>query len=134
MAHPIMFNEGDPGLADLRRLCTALPEAEEFVSHGRPHFRAGRSGKVFAMYGGSRKVRPGEHERHDFALLFKPDPAERVALEQDARFFSPAYVGPYGWLGIDLDGDGTDWAEIGELVEASYRLVASARLLRALDQ
>lgn len=133
MAHPIMFTDADPGLADLRRLCARLPEAEEFVSHGRPNFKAGATGKVFAMFGGSRKVRPGEHERHDFALLFKPDESERKALEEDARFFHPAYVGPYGWLGVDLDPVDVDWEEVAELVETSYRLVAPARLVARLD-
>ncbi len=133
MAHPIMFTDEDPGLRELRDLCGALPGAVESVAHGRPQFKAGEKGKVFAMYGGSRKVRPGEHERHPYAVLFFPDETERGALEEDDRFFSPAYVGPYGWLGLDVDGPDTDWAEVAELVETSYRRVAAARLLAELD-
>ena len=38
-----------------------------------------------------------------------------------------------GWLGLDLDGPGADWAEVAELVDASYRLLAPIRLVRRLD-
>lgn len=132
-AHPIMFDDDDPVLGRLREVCARFPGSAEVVSHGRPTFKAGERGTVFAGYGGSRKVRPGEHERHDRALLFKPDPGEGGALDQDARFFTPAYLGPAGWLGIDLDEAGTDWGEVHELVDASYRQVAGARLLRELQ-
>lgn len=37
-----------------------------------------------------------------------------------------------GWLGIDLDDD-TDWREIAELIDASFRVTAPRRLSRELD-
>ena len=49
MAHPRMYADDDPYLADLRDLCLALPEATEVEAWGRPTFRAG---KIFAMYNG----------------------------------------------------------------------------------
>ena len=36
MGHPIMFDDSDPLLARLRRICLALPDAAEKISHGRP--------------------------------------------------------------------------------------------------
>lgn len=133
MAHPVMFTDGDPGLAELRTICAALPESVEFVSHGRPNFKAGEKGKVFAVFGGGEKTGAKTHVRHDFALLFKPDVAERAALAEDGRFFSPMYLGPFGWLGLDLDAPDLDWAEVAELVDASYRCVAPRRLIAMLD-
>ncbi|GAB2881119.1 MmcQ/YjbR family DNA-binding protein [Nocardioides pacificus] len=133
MAHPVMFDEDDPVLARLRGLCLTFPGAEEIVSHGRPTYRIG---KIFAVYGGGVKVRPGEHEPHPHALLFKADALEIPALDEDPRFFLPAYYGPFGWRGIDLDGEGKDapdWTEIGELVDASYRIVAPRRRVAELD-
>ena len=127
-----MFAQDDPILLRLRGVCAALPECTERVSHGRPVFRAGATGRIFALYGGGVKVRPGEHERHDHALIFRPDPVDAEALTQDERFFLPAYYGPFGWLGVDLD-DEIDWAEVAELVDASYRLLAPIRLVRVLD-
>lgn len=128
MAHPVMFGDDDPGLRRLREVCLALPGAEEVVSHGRPTFRVG---KIFAVFGGGVKLRPGEHEPHPHALLFKADPGEVAALDEDPRFFLPAYYGPFGWRGIDLDDP--DWAEVAELVDASYRLVAPRRRVAELD-
>jgi hypothetical protein len=48
------------------------------------------------------------------------------------RFFRPPYVGGKGWLGVRLDGD-IDWAEIAELCEDAYRVIAPAALVAALD-
>ena len=126
--HPIMFDAADPLLARVRALALALPGAEERVAHGRPWSFAGRA---FAVYGGGTKG--PDHVRHDSALLVHVDDAERPARIADPRFFVPAYVGPKGWLGIDVDPPDTDWTEIGELLDASYRRVAPARLVRELD-
>lgn len=130
MAHPVMFSDDDPGLAELRAIALALPGAEEKVSHGRPTFRAG---KIFAAFGGSEKLGPGNHRQVPCALIFTPDSVDVPALDQDPRFFVPAYYGPYGARAIDLDGATVDWDEITELVDASYRMVAAKRLIAELD-
>lgn len=130
MPHPVMFDDADPILAKVRKIALALPEAIEKISHGRPTFSAP---KMFAIYGGSRKNPAGPHTRYDHALLIKVDDSERQALQQDPRFFYPAYLGPYGWLGLDFDAAKVDWDEVAELVDASFRLQAPARLIRQLD-
>ena len=56
-----------------------------------------------------------------------------MSLVDDPRTFVPAYLGPSGWLGIDLD-DSTDWVEVAELLDSSYRATAPARLVAALDE
>ena len=33
------------------------------------------------------------------SMLVKVDESDRKALEQDRRFYFPAYMGPFGWLG-----------------------------------
>lgn len=134
MGHPIMFDDTDPLLARLREICLALPDAAEKISHGRPHWY---TTKVFASYGGSVK---GDHADPLLkrALLFLPDPADALALEQDPRIHVPAYWGPHGWRALPLDGPGPDggeldWAEVAELVDASYRQLAGARRVARLD-
>lgn len=128
MAHPPRFDEDDPLLGRVRELALALPGADEKVSHGHPAFF---TTKVFAYFGGSRKV-DGEWVQHPRAVLVLPDPTDRPALEQDERCWVPAYLGPSGWLGLDLD-DETDWIEVAELLDASYRLTAPKRLVAELD-
>lgn len=131
MGHPIMFDDTDPILAKVRTIALALPEATEKISHGRPTFSAP---KMFAIYGGSQKNPGGPMIRFNHALLVKVDDSERAALQQDPRFFYPAYLGPYGWLGLDFDAAEVDWAEVAELMDASFRLQAPARLVRRLEQ
>lgn len=127
MAHPLMFDEADPLLRRLRALALALPEAAEKTAHGRPTFF---TGKVFAYFGGS--PRGATTDRHDRALLFRPDAADEPALRQDPRIWEPAYLWPHGWLAMDLGAD-TDWSEIAELLDSSYRTTAPRRLVKALD-
>ncbi|MDT5188777.1 MAG: hypothetical protein QOI28_1028 [Mycobacterium sp.] len=127
-----MFRDDDPGLAELRVIALGFPEAFERISHGRPVFCVP---KMFAMYGGScRTISAGEMTPFPHSILVKADETDRKALEQDGRFFYPAYVGPYGWLGLDLMAAKVDWDEVGELVDASYRLVAPRKAIRMLDE
>jgi len=123
-----MFEDDDPYLARVRSLAADLPNVGEKVSHGRPAFF---TKKVFAYYGGSLKV-AGEWVQHPHSLMVQPDESERRALLEDERVFVPAYLGPAGWIGVDLD-DATDWTEIAELLDASYRLTASKRDVALLD-
>ncbi|WP_238443582.1 MmcQ/YjbR family DNA-binding protein [Salsipaludibacter albus] len=123
-----MFDPDDPWLARVRAFALALPDADEKVSHGRPAFF---TRKVFAYYGGSHKA-DGEWLQHEQAIMVQPDPGERRALEADPRFWVPGYLGPCGWLGLDLD-DTTDLDEVAELLEDSYRVTAPARLVGVLE-
>ncbi|MCX2712599.1 MmcQ/YjbR family DNA-binding protein [Mycolicibacterium sp. J2] len=130
MPHPVMFGDDDFGLAEVRAIALGFPEAFEKVSWGRPVFCAP---KMFAMFGGNVKTERGMLP-YPSALLVKVDESDRRALEQDRRFFFPAYMGPFGWLGLDLTAGTVDWSEVRELVDASFRLVASKKLIRALDE
>jgi hypothetical protein len=125
-----MFREDDPGLVQLRTIALSFPEAFEKVSHGRPVFCAP---KMFAIYGASTKE-SGSMRAVPSCVLFKVDDSERAALEADRRVFYPAYLGPYGWLGLDFAVAEVDWTEVAELVDTSFRLVASRKLIEQLDE
>jgi len=123
-----MFDDDDPVLARVRELAGALPGTAEKVSHGRPAFF---TKKVFAYYGGSLKV-DGAWVQHPQAVIVLPDGDDRVALLEDPRGFVPAYLGPSGWIGVDLD-EGMDWTEVAELLDVSYRQTAPKPLVAELD-
>jgi predicted DNA-binding protein (MmcQ/YjbR family) len=123
-----MFDDDDPLLERIRQLAASLPNTGEKISHGRPAFF---TKKVFAYYGGSTKV-DGAWIQHPQSIVVQPDEGDRRALLEDDRVYVPAYLGPSGWIGIDLDA-ATDWSEIGELLDASYRLTAPARDVAQLD-
>jgi predicted DNA-binding protein (MmcQ/YjbR family) len=122
MAHERTYSEKDPFLKDLRKVCLALPGAVEIEAWGRPTFRAGEKGKIFAMFlGGSQP----------YAVLFTPEPSELPALRTDERFFVAKYHP--NKLALDFTAAKVDWTEVAELVEGSYRQVAGKRLLQELD-
>jgi hypothetical protein len=56
-----------------------------------------------------------------------------LVASDPARFFVPKYVGSKGWVGIRLDVD-PDWAEIAEIAEDSYRMIAPKRLVARLGE
>ena len=124
MEHPLLFEPGDALLDRLRGICLRFPESVEVRAWGRPTFRAGK--KMFCVAGASMD-RP-------YSFVFKPDPEERRALVELPRFFVPPYYGPSGWLAIDFDGPATDWTEVAELLETSYRQVALKRQIIALER
>ena len=125
-----MFDEDDPLLERVRRIALALPETEERISHGRPWFHVvDRPG--FAVYGSGTKG--PEKVMHPHSVVVHVDDDERPARLQDPRFFVPAYLGPKGWLGLDVDARGTDWDEVAELLDASWRHSAPKRLLAEHD-
>jgi len=123
VAHPKMYRDDDPYLADVRKVCLALPESVEVEAWGRPTFRAGK--KIFAVFEGN--------DEHPFAVIFKVESDERPALLQDPRMYVPPYWGPSGWLALDFTVAEVDWDELSELIDASYRQVALKRMLKALD-
>lgn len=123
-----MFEDDDPYLGRIRGIALAFTGSAEKVSHGRPTFY---TTKIFAYYGASLKV-DGDWVQHPQSLVVQSDPDDRHALLEEPRVFLPAYLAPSGWIGVDLDSD-TDWAEIAELIDASYRLTAPKRLVAELD-
>lgn len=127
MPHPIMFDEADPLLARIRSLALAFPGAGERISHGRPFFH---TKTAFAVYGGSDKPSGTPFPR---SVIIKPEPEERLALLEEPHTYLPAYFGPSGWVGYDLDRDDVDWDEIGELLDMSFRVTAPTSLIRELD-
>ncbi|MGV0851172.1 MmcQ/YjbR family DNA-binding protein [Mycolicibacterium phlei] len=135
MPHPVMFRDDDFGLAEVREIALSFPGAFEKISWGRPVFCAP---KMFVMYGGSVKpeTKGGDYIQYPHSILVKVDESDRMALEQDDRFFFPAYMGPFGWLGLDLTARRRkpDWTEVRELIDASYRLIAPKKLIKQLDQ
>jgi hypothetical protein len=123
-----MFDDDDEVLARVRRIALALPEAAEKVSHGRPAFF---TRKVFAYYGGSRKVN-GEWVQHPNSVVVLADLDGQSAMRALPHAWVPGYLGPYGWTGLDV-GPQTDWDDVAGFIEESYRFTAPTRLVTLLD-
>lgn len=109
--------EIDPILEKLRKICRALPGAEEYTSFGHPGWRVGKVG--FAFY----EVYQGE-----LCIVFKAELPAQQALVASARFFVAPYIGKHGWTSL-RGSTKLDWGEIADLVAESRRLVAPAQAL-----
>jgi hypothetical protein len=123
-SHPIGgLTAKDAALAErLRKICLALPEANERVSHGEPTWFAGK-GKVFAML-------DNHHHGAEHLSVWLPMPRgvqESLIAAEPERFFKPPYVGPRGWVGVVLDTK-PDWKRVTQLVREAFAFVATAKL------
>lgn len=89
-----MANEDHIGR--VRRLCLAMPETSEKVSHGEPTFFAKK--RVFAMCSNNH------HNDGHVAVWIPAEPGLQGELirENPACYYKPPYVGPSGWVGIEL--------------------------------
>ncbi|MFI5041549.1 MAG: MmcQ/YjbR family DNA-binding protein [Acidimicrobiales bacterium] len=111
MAHP------RSPLERVRSLALTFPDVIETHTWEETQFRVGT--KIFVFAG-------------EASITVKADPDEREGLLADPRFFVPAYVGARGWVGMRL-GASTDWDEVAELLDTSYRMIAPRRLVARLD-
>src|SRR5262245_22566040 len=107
----------------VREIMGSFPEVEEFVSHGSPTFRV--RGKIFATY------TINHHGDGRVALnLVAPAGAQAAFVKMQPKiYFVPPYVGPRGWLGVQLD-KGLGWGTIREHVRDAYEKAAPAELER----
>jgi hypothetical protein len=80
----------------VRKVCLALPESWEKLSHGEPTFFVHK--KVFAA------CSINHHNDGHVAVLVPAAIGVQAALieESPKKFYKPPYVGGAGWVGIEL--------------------------------
>jgi hypothetical protein len=111
----------------LRSICLGLPQSTEVEAWGAPTFRVG---KLFAMY-----ASPSSHHSGGRPAVW----IYSISVEQDLvirsrpdKYFKPAYVGAYGWIGAWLDQN-PPWGEIEELLRDAWRRRAPKKVIPLLD-
>lgn len=104
-------------LKKMREICLGMPDTDEKVSWGKPHFRVG--GKIFASCG-------EEKGACRIVVQLEPDHADAL-VGGDARF--ERYPRAADCVMIDV-ARVKSWGEIRELVEESYRLQTERRRRR----
>ena len=111
-------------LERVRAACLALAETDEIISHGTPAFRV--AGKMFAYF------RHNHHGDDPTAVCVKTTgrDEQELFIELDPDHYSwLAYLGPSGWISINLAPDDTGWTHVAERLNTSWRLAAPKRLL-----
>jgi hypothetical protein len=108
----------------VRRICLALPETWEKISHGEPTFFVKK--KVFAMC---------SLNHHDDGHLAVVVPAaigiqEMLIRKSPKKFYRPPYVGVRGWVGVEI-GCVSD-KELASHLSEAWRLIAPQKLQDAV--
>ena len=104
----------------VRRICMALPETSERLSHGEPTFFVHK--KVFVMFANNH-----HNDGHIAVWLPVPPGFQADLLEESPQvFFMPPYVGHRGWIGIDLDQ--VSDADVKMHIHIAWELIAPKRV------
>jgi hypothetical protein len=114
----------------LRAICLGLPEVTERPSHSAPTWFV-RDKRAFVTLWAD-----GHHGNHFPHLWCAAPPGAQQELTAGTPdvFFRPPYVGGRGWIGVRLDIPGLTWAEVAELCDDAYRVIAPASLVAQLDR
>ncbi len=121
----------DPGAGEeqierVRRVCMALPETVEKLSHGEPTFFVRK--KVFAMFSNNH-----HNDGHVAVMVPAAIGIQAMLIESSPqKFYRPAYVGARGWVGIELDRV-TD-EELKLHLHEGWRLIAPKKLQDVFDE
>lgn len=107
-------------LERVRRICSALPETTEKISHGEPTFFVKK--KVYVMFANNH-----HNDGHVAVWIPAPPGAQQVLVESDPElYFVPPYVGYRGWIGIELEH--IDDEDLRDHIHTAWELIAPKRL------
>jgi len=104
----------------VRRICLALPETMEKLSHGEPTFFVRK--KVFAMCSNNH-----HNDGHIAVTLPAAIGIQAMLIEASPeKFYKPPYVGVRGWIGVELKRVSDE--ELTLHVHEAWRLIAPEKL------
>lgn len=112
-------------LDKVREAALDLPETEERLSHGQPTFFV--AGKQFAQF---RHNHHGDGRTVVCVRTGGPDEQAMLIEAVPDTYSRPAYLGPSGWVSINLAGYAVDWDHVADRLARSWQLAAPARLLK----
>jgi hypothetical protein len=101
----------------VRRLCLSIPGTVEKISHGEPTFFTPK--RVFAMFANNH------HGDGRIAVWVPAAPGAQAVLieEAPATYFRPPYVGPAGWIGVQLTEVDDD--QLGSVIREAFSLISA---------
>lgn len=116
---------GEKQVERVRRICLALPETWEKLSHGEPAFFVGK--RVFAMCSINH-----HNDGHIAVTVPLPLGVQAALIEASSKkFYKPPYVGPSGWVGIELPL--VSDKELALHIREAWRLIAPEKLKASIE-
>lgn len=110
MAHPRMYDDSNPAIRRLRKVCQALGGVVEKEAWGECTFRVD-GGSMFAM----TNNHPDAEGFVDLWIKAPQVVQEILVGSAPETFFKPPYLGHKGWVGMHL-GKKVDWEQVAELL------------------
>ena len=112
--------DGAKHVERVRRICLALPETMEKLSHGEPTFFVKK--KVFAMCSNNH-----HHDGHVAVVIPAAIGIQEMLIKiSPKKFYKPPYVGSSGWVGIELAK--VSDKELTLHIKEAWRLIAPKKL------
>jgi hypothetical protein len=119
------IEKGEQQIERVRRICLALPETWEKISHGEPTWFVKK--KVFAMF--------SNNHHHDGHIAVTVPAAigiqEMLIRKAPKKFYRPPYVGVRGWVGIEVDQ--VSDKELAVHLREAWLLIAPKKLHALLE-
>jgi len=110
----------------VRKICLALPDTWEKISHGEPTFFVKK--KVFAMCSINH-----HQDGHIAVVLPAPIGVQAALIEASPKkYYKPPYVGGAGWIGVELPR--VSDRELRMHLHEAWRLIAPAKLSDAFPE
>lgn len=111
---------GEKQIERVRKICGALPETTEKISHGEPTWFVRK--KVFAMFSNNH------HNDGHVAVTVPAAIGIQAALIKASpeKFYKPPYVGVRGWIGIELERVSDE--ELAMHIKEAWKLIAPPKL------
>lgn len=117
---------GEKHVERVRRICTALPEATEKLSHGEPTFFVRK--RVFAMCSINH-----HNDGHIAVTVPAAIGIQAMLIEAEPeKYYRPPYVGGAGWIGIELPR--VSDKELTLHLREAWKLIAPEKLHSALAE
>lgn len=110
----------------IRAIATALPEV---TAEEEQHVGYRVRNKTFLWF------LDDHHGDGMVSVHVKAAPGVQQALvgSEPELFHVPKFLGSRGWVGVDLERPGLDWAELTALIKDAYRLTAPRRLAATVE-
>ena len=117
--------DGEKQIERVRKICLALPETWEKISHGEPTWFVGK--KVFAMFSNN-------HHNDGHVAVTLPAAIgiqEALIKKSPKKFYRPPYVGVRGWNGVEVDQ--VSDKELAMHIKEAWKLIAPEKILKTLS-
>jgi hypothetical protein len=114
-------DDGEEQIERVRRICLALPEATEKISHGEPTWFVRK--KVFAAFSNNH-----HNDGHVAVTIPAAIGIQEMLIQRNPKtFYRPPYVGVRGWVGIEVKQ--VSDKELALHINEAWRLIAPQKLV-----